>query len=166
MQEQVSEISTQTGPVNFRGDNGAGTIMGAAAQFNVTVRGKGGHAAMPHTTVDPVVAGAAIVTALQVGSSPQWSPFMSILYLPHYRAEQAQTHIIITLQLSCCHCSCMPPFPPLSFQSIMLLANHSVKKYFAVITAWPCHSLLARDAYIVSHVIFMVFPAEALTSSC
>lgn len=44
--------------------------MGAAAQFNVTVRGKGGHAAMPHTTVDPVVAGAAIVTALQVGSSP------------------------------------------------------------------------------------------------
>lgn len=45
---------------------GVGTIMGAAAQFNVTVRGKGGHAAMPHTTVDPVVAGAAIVTALQV----------------------------------------------------------------------------------------------------
>lgn len=44
----------------------AGTIMGAAAQFNVTVTGKGGHAAMPHTTVDPVVAGAAIVTALQV----------------------------------------------------------------------------------------------------
>ncbi len=40
--------------------------MGAAAQFNVTVRGKGGHAAMPHTTVDPVVAGAAVVTALQV----------------------------------------------------------------------------------------------------
>ena len=44
----------------------AGTIMGAAAQFNVSVRGQGGHAAMPHTTVDPVVAGAAIVTALQV----------------------------------------------------------------------------------------------------
>jgi len=45
---------------------GVGTIMGAAAQFNVTVRGRGGHAAMPHTTVDPLVAGAAIVTALQV----------------------------------------------------------------------------------------------------
>lgn len=44
----------------------AGTIMGAAAQFNVTVKGRGGHAAMPHTTVDPVVAGASIVTALQV----------------------------------------------------------------------------------------------------
>ena len=48
---------------------GIGTIMGAAAQFNVTVRGQGGHAAMPHTTVDPVVAGAAIVTALQVISA-------------------------------------------------------------------------------------------------
>lgn len=42
--------------------------MGAAAQFNVTVRGRGGHAAMPHTTVDPVVAGAAIVTAVQVST--------------------------------------------------------------------------------------------------
>ena len=51
----------------------AGTIMGAAAQFNVTVRGRGGHAAMPHTTIDPVVAGAAVVTALQV----------SVPLLPH-----------------------------------------------------------------------------------
>ena len=44
--------------------------MGAAAQFNVSVRGQGGHAAMPHTTVDPVVAGAAVVTALQVFHCP------------------------------------------------------------------------------------------------
>lgn len=43
--------------------------MGAAAQFNVTVRGRGGHAAMPHTTIDPVVAGAAVVTALQVSAA-------------------------------------------------------------------------------------------------
>lgn len=53
--------------------------MGAAAQFNVTVKGRGGHAAMPHTTIDPVVAGASIVTALQVAhfrclSNPTQTP--------------------------------------------------------------------------------------------
>lgn len=55
----------------------AGTIMGAAAQFNVTVRGKGGHAAMPHTTVDPVVTGAAIVTALQTVIARETDPLHS-----------------------------------------------------------------------------------------
>ncbi|DBB12670.1 hypothetical protein WJX82_005677 [Trebouxia sp. C0006] len=55
----------------------AGTIMGAAAQFNVTVRGRGGHAAMPHSTVDPVVAGAAIVTALQTVIARETDPLHS-----------------------------------------------------------------------------------------
>lgn len=44
----------------------AGTIMAGAIQFDITIRGRGGHAAMPHLTADPVVAAAAIVTALQV----------------------------------------------------------------------------------------------------
>ncbi|KAL3150675.1 hypothetical protein ABBQ32_000471 [Trebouxia sp. C0010 RCD-2024] len=55
----------------------AGTIMGAAAQFNVTVRGRGGHAAMPHTTIDPVVAGAAVVTALQTVVARETDPLHS-----------------------------------------------------------------------------------------
>ena len=33
--------------------------------FEITIRGKGGHAAMPQRTVDPVVIGAQLVTALQ-----------------------------------------------------------------------------------------------------
>jgi metal-dependent amidase/aminoacylase/carboxypeptidase family protein len=35
----------------------AGAIMAGAHAVVVTIEGKGGHAAMPHTTVDPVVAG-------------------------------------------------------------------------------------------------------------
>ena len=46
-----------------------GMIMAGAIQFEITVHGRGGHGAMPHLTADPVVAGAAIVTALQVGSA-------------------------------------------------------------------------------------------------
>ncbi len=42
-----------------------GPVMAAADNFVVTVQGKGAHGAMPHQSVDPVVAGAAIVQALQ-----------------------------------------------------------------------------------------------------
>lgn len=33
-----------------------GTIMAAADRFWVNITGKGGHAAMPHLSIDPVVA--------------------------------------------------------------------------------------------------------------
>ncbi|MGY1601532.1 M20 metallopeptidase family protein [Geodermatophilus sp. SYSU D00815] len=43
----------------------AGPVNAAVDDFAVTVRGRGGHAAYPHTTVDPVLALAAIVVALR-----------------------------------------------------------------------------------------------------
>jgi len=42
-----------------------GPAMATVDRFNVTVTGKGGHAAYPSRSVDPVVAAAQIVTALQ-----------------------------------------------------------------------------------------------------
>ncbi len=42
-----------------------GPIMAATAEFTITVEGKGGHAAMPHKAIDPIVAGSQLVTALQ-----------------------------------------------------------------------------------------------------
>jgi amidohydrolase len=42
-----------------------GPAMAGAASIRVTVYGRGGHASMPHTTVDPVVLAAAIVLRLQ-----------------------------------------------------------------------------------------------------
>ena len=39
--------------------------MAAADSFTITIKGGGGHGGMPHTTVDPVVAAAALVQALQ-----------------------------------------------------------------------------------------------------
>ena len=43
----------------------AGPLMAAADQFDITVRGRGGHASMPHDTRDPVPAACAIVSAIQ-----------------------------------------------------------------------------------------------------
>jgi amidohydrolase len=51
-----------------------GAIMAAAEKWNCTVRGKGGHGALPHLTVDPIVAAAQIVTALQTIVSRNVSP--------------------------------------------------------------------------------------------
>jgi IAA-amino acid hydrolase len=40
-------------------------VLAAAGSFDFKVHGKGGHAAAPHQTADPIVAAAAIVQALQ-----------------------------------------------------------------------------------------------------
>ena len=42
-----------------------GPAMAAADRFHMVIRGKGGHGAKPQETVDPIVIGAQIVTALQ-----------------------------------------------------------------------------------------------------
>ena len=43
----------------------AGPLLAAADSIVIEIRGRGGHAAYPHTTVDPVVVAAQVITALQ-----------------------------------------------------------------------------------------------------
>ncbi|HXZ04129.1 MAG TPA: amidohydrolase [Ktedonobacteraceae bacterium] len=52
----------------------AGAVFASADKFILKVKGKGGHAAMPETAVDPVVISAYIVTALQTLISRETSP--------------------------------------------------------------------------------------------
>lgn len=56
-----------------------GPIMAATAEFVITVTGKGGHAAMPHNTTDPIVIGAQIVTALQTIASRVADPLEAVV---------------------------------------------------------------------------------------
>ena len=42
-----------------------GPVMAGADRFDITIKGRGGHAAMPHQATDTVLAGAALVQALQ-----------------------------------------------------------------------------------------------------
>jgi amidohydrolase len=53
----------------------AGPIMGSVDKFTIRVRGKGGHAAMPHEAVDPVLAAAHVVSAIQSLVSRGADPF-------------------------------------------------------------------------------------------
>lgn len=54
-----------------------GPMMAASDTVELTITGKGGHAAMPHFAVDPVVAAAHIITALQTLTSRTVDPLAS-----------------------------------------------------------------------------------------
>jgi amidohydrolase len=51
-----------------------GACLAAADRFDIVVRGKSGHAAHPHTTVDPIVAAAMLVMQLQTVVSREVRP--------------------------------------------------------------------------------------------
>ncbi len=53
----------------------AGSVYASADKFVLTVKGKGGHAARPEMSVDPIVIAAYIITALQTLISRETSPF-------------------------------------------------------------------------------------------
>ena len=61
-----------TGTVGAR----TGAMMGSVDRFDVTVRGKAGHAAIPHEASDAIVAAAALVTALQTVVSRRIDPLL------------------------------------------------------------------------------------------
>jgi len=54
-----------------------GPVMAGAELFSIKLTGKGGHGAAPDTTVDPVIAAAHIVTALQTITSRNVPPLKS-----------------------------------------------------------------------------------------
>ncbi|GIV17191.1 MAG: peptidase M20 [Armatimonadota bacterium] len=52
----------------------AGAMMASADTFDIWLKGRGGHAALPHLTDDPIVAGAQLVQALQLLASRESAP--------------------------------------------------------------------------------------------
>jgi amidohydrolase len=55
-------------------DARAGPVYASADAFNITLTGRGGHAAMPHQAADPVIASAQLVIALQTLISRESPP--------------------------------------------------------------------------------------------
>jgi amidohydrolase len=67
--------SIPTGRIGLR----AGPLMAASDEFEIVVRGRGGHGARPHLAVDPVVAAAHVVTALQTLVSRRLDPAKAVV---------------------------------------------------------------------------------------
>ena len=56
-----------------------GAIMASTAEFTITIRGKGGHAAMPDRTIDPIVAASQMVLGLQTIVSRNADPVEALV---------------------------------------------------------------------------------------
>lgn len=51
--------------------------MASADEFDITIHGKGGHAALPNLTIDPIVVGAHVLSVLQTLVSRRTDPLDS-----------------------------------------------------------------------------------------
>lgn len=72
----------------------SGAIMAAADMFEIKVIGKGGHAAMPHLSIDPIIMGSKIVISFQNIISRRINPlFPSVLSVSCFHA--GHTHNVI-----------------------------------------------------------------------
>jgi amidohydrolase len=52
-----------------------GPMMASVDEFDIAIHGRGGHAALPHQTVDPVLVAAHVITALQSVVARRRNPF-------------------------------------------------------------------------------------------
>jgi len=81
----------EVGKVGFR----PGIYMASSDELYLTIRGKGGHGAMPHLTVDPIVVAAHIITALQQITSRAAHPAMpTVLTLGKINSVGGATNVI------------------------------------------------------------------------
>ncbi|MCV9967511.1 M20 family metallopeptidase [Pararhizobium sp. BT-229] len=64
----LGQFGTRTGP-----------IMASTDEFTITIDGRGGHAAQPHKTIDPIVVGSQLVNALQTIASRTVDPLASVV---------------------------------------------------------------------------------------
>lgn len=71
-----------------------GPVMASADRFDITITGHGGHAAMPHQTRDPLIAGAQLVTALQSIATRNTDPLDAVvLSVTQFHAGEAYNAI-------------------------------------------------------------------------
>lgn len=78
----------------------AGGVMAATDEFKIDIEGVGGHAAMPHKAVDPIVVGAHLITGLQTLVSRNVDPIGSaVLSVTIMEAGTASNIIARTAQL-------------------------------------------------------------------
>lgn len=72
-----------------------GPIMASADQMTLTIVGKGGHAAMPHLSIDPIPVAAEIVMALQTIVARQIDPVdKAVLSITNFNGGTGATNVI------------------------------------------------------------------------
>lgn len=79
----------------------AGGVMAATDEFKIEIEGVGGHAAMPHNTVDPIIVGAQMISGLQTLVSRNVDPVKAaVLSVTIMKAGEAHNIIARTAHLA------------------------------------------------------------------
>ena len=72
-----------------------GAQLASSCLFEINIVGVGGHAAMPHLTVDPIVAGSALITQLQTLVSRVLNPLdTGVLSITYFQAGDGAYNVI------------------------------------------------------------------------
>ena len=82
--------STPEGVVEYK----SGSVMASPDRFDLKIIGRGGHAARPHNTIDPIPIGAEIISALQTIVSRRIDPLESAV-ISVCNFEAGSTHNVI-----------------------------------------------------------------------
>jgi hippurate hydrolase len=78
-----------------------GPLMASADEITITIEGKGGHGALPHLCIDPVMAGAQIILALQTIASRNVDPLDAcVVSITRFQAGTANNIIPQTAWLN------------------------------------------------------------------
>ncbi len=81
----------EAGKVGFR----PGIYMASTDELYLTVRGRGGHGALPHQAIDPIVITAQLITALQQLISRETDPTLpAVLTFGHIASDGGATNVI------------------------------------------------------------------------
>lgn len=78
----------------------AGPIMGNSDRFKLMIKGSGGHASMPHDTVDAIIVGSQVINALQTIVSRNSDPFEpSVVTIGKFQAGSQHNVIAETAEI-------------------------------------------------------------------
>lgn len=146
-----------------------GPVMASADRFDIVITGRGGHAAMPHQTIDPVVAGAQLVLALQTVASRTTDPLdAAVVSVTRFHAGEAYNAIPSGATLCGTVRALMPEVRAAIHASMQricdgIAATHDVDIKLAWIEGYPPTVNTAREAEICREAAAALVGAEAVT---
>ncbi|MCC7265308.1 MAG: amidohydrolase [Candidatus Latescibacteria bacterium] len=114
----------------------AGAILAATGAFEITVKGKGGHGALPHLTIDPIMCAAKIIIELQTIVSRETNPFSpTVVSVGSVHGGQARNVIPEEVQLT-------GTFRSLSEAGLVFVKQRIEEIAISVAAANRCHASL------------------------
>ncbi|WP_136679234.1 M20 aminoacylase family protein [Neptunomonas sp. XY-337] len=148
----------------------SGAVMASTDSFDIVIEGQGGHAAMPHLGVDPVVVAAQVIIALQTAVSRQTDPLKSaVLSVTTMRGGEAYNVIPESVTLTGTCRSFCPEVKHQLERLIQKQAHHICEAFGAKATVtyragYPATVNTAKEATVAETAcLSLVSPDQVLT---